>query len=266
MFVDGDFLLWGGLFAASAMLPKRWLASALSPGLRDQLRRWRWYFAVTGFFFVLINYYRYSFDWGDSNKFVLFLNLGLTLVIVWGAAQLAGSRWGFLGRGVWWFLLVASLVPHAYNFVSQVVISPHGAVLLFDKNSCAAAGWLKKSTLPSDVVLTASYGTIHFVTSLGGRPVLAGIYGDSNPYRQDGRKEELRRIYEEGDLLLLARLRPRYVCISRFEREQYKLHPCWSEFIKQEKLVLFHAGEASDFYSAFILDARLLPDRLGPGG
>jgi hypothetical protein len=258
MFVDGDFLLWGGLFAGWALLPGRWAGGGLLAGLRDHLRRWRWYFAVCGFFFILINCYRYSFAWGDSNKFVLFLNLGLTLVIVQGASRLAGPRLQYVSRGIWWFLLVLSLAPAAYRFVSSVVVAPHGETLLFHRNCREAARWLRESTRPSDVVLTACYGSVHFVTSLAGRPVVAGIYGDSNPYRQDEREGEIRRVYEGGDLQLLTKLQPRYICISRFERQRYRLHPCWAEFIGEGKAVVFHAGEADDFDSVFILDARLL--------
>ena len=258
LFVDGDFLVWGGLFAGLALLPRRWVGGWVSPDLREHVWRWRWYFAVCGFFFLLINYYRYSFDWGDSNKFVLFLNLGLTLVIAQGAARLIGPHLQSLSRSIWWFLFLLALVPRFYVFMSNAVVAPHGAVLLFHHNGQVVSEWLRRSTRPSEVVLTASYGTVHFVTALAGRPVVAGLYGDSNPYRQDERGEQIRRVYEEGDLALAEKLGVRYICISRFERRKYKLHRCWLDAMAQGRAVAVHSGEANDGYSVFVLDAQAL--------
>jgi hypothetical protein len=141
--------------------------------------------------------------------------------------------------------------------VASVLAEPYGSVLLLTGDERAAARWLRSSTRPSDVVLTGAYGYIHFVSSLAGRPVLAGLYGDSSPYRQDDRREEIRRIYEEGDLRALRKLGPQFVCISRYERDRYKLHPCWQEFIKKPGVLVFQAT-SEDCYAVYILDARRL--------
>jgi hypothetical protein len=259
-FIDGDFLFWGSLIAATAFLRPSQPSPDAAPGLplRDFLRQWRWYFAVCGLSFLGINFYRYSFDWGDSNKFVLFLNFGLTMVIVLGAASLRGGLGRILSRILWLFFFVLCVVPPAYQLAASILAEPYGSVLLFHGNDRAAAEWLRESTQSSDIVLTGAYGSIHFVSSLAGRPVLAGLYGDSNPYRQDQHSEDIRRIYEEGDLQALRKLNPRYVCISRYERSFYKLNPCWQEFIRKPGVLLFQAGVVEDAYAAYILDARRL--------
>jgi hypothetical protein len=263
-FADGDFLFWGLLFATVACVRRRHRAPAENSSARlwDFLRAWRWYFFVCGVFFVLINFYRYSFDWGDSNKFVFFLNLGLTLVITLGAAQWIGRRHHYLSSALWGFFLVLILAPPCYAFYVNVLRPGHGAgtVLLFEKNGRRAAEWLDQTLEPADVVLTAAYNTMHFVTPLAGQPTLAGIYGDSNPYRQDERQEEIRRIYEEGDLALLKKLGVHYLCVSRNERRKYTLHDRWTRFMQNSTGVAFHSGGGpEDYHSVYIFDVHLLP-------
>lgn len=215
------------------------------------------------FFFLLINFYRYSFDWGDSNKLVFFLNLGLTLVITLGAAQWSGRRHRYLSHALWGFFFVLAVAPPAYSFYANVLKPGQGdgTVLLFEKNGRRAAQWLDSNLEPDDVVLTAAYNTMHFVTPLAGQPTLAGIYGDSNPYRQNERLEEIRRIYEAGDLTLLKKLGIDYVCVSRNERRKYQLHPSWTRFIETGTGLVFSAGEGpEDYHSVYIFDAhRLAP-------
>ncbi len=259
-FIDGDFLFWGCLFAATAFLrkpPAQPDPQAPQP-LRAFLRRWGWYFAVCGLVFLGVNYYRYSFTWGDSNKFVLFLNLGLTMVIVLGAAELTGRLGRILSRSLWLLLLVLCVVPSLYRFRVSLAGAPHGSTLLFDDNDRAAARWLRTSTGLSDIVLTGANDPVHFVSSLGARPVLSGMYGDSNPYRQEERADEIRRVYEDGDLQALRHLAPRYVCVSRFERLRYQVNPCWREFRRRPGAVAFHAGDPDDPMAVYIFDANVL--------
>ncbi len=267
-FVDGDFLFWGALFAGGALVAgalDRRGGRPVGP-LGDFLRRWRWYFAVCGLCFVGVNCYRYSAAWGDSNKFVLFLNFGLTMVIALGAAGLRGGVGRAVSRALWYFFFVLCVTPPAYRLAATVLAEPYGSTLLFHYNERAAARWLRTSTRPGDLVLTGAYGSIHFVSSLAGRPVLAGLYGDSNPYREEAREEAIRRVYEEGDLEALRRLGPRYLCVSRYERTRYRLNPCWEEFARMPGVLCFRAGQPDDAAAALILDARALLERAAPAG
>jgi hypothetical protein len=259
-FVNGDFFGWGAVFAALAW----WRPAAVAaPGAaaagRAFLLRWRWFFAVTLGAFAVINFYRYSFFWGDSNKFVLYLNLGLALVIALGAARWLGSRRAWLSHALWTFFVLLCVVPHTYGFYANVLARPHGKILLFERNGMAAAAWLDAVERPGDLVVTAAYNTLHFVTPLAGLPTLAGIYGDSNPYRQDDRGDLLRRLYEQADFAVARQLGGTYVCVSRNERRKYRLHPRWSELM-QRGVAAFHAGGGpEDHHSVFIFHLSHLP-------
>ncbi|HVS51870.1 MAG TPA: hypothetical protein VHD62_05895 [Opitutaceae bacterium] len=254
-FTDGDFLFWGALFAALAFARRK-------RGVRDAwnfLARWKWFFAVTGFFFVLINFYRYSFSWGDTNKFVLFLNLGLAWIIVLGAAE--GERRGrpLVAHALWIFFFGLCALPPAYEFYSGIVAAPHDKILLFPRSEREAATWLEEHLPPGTLVLTAAYNDAHFVTALAGRPTLAGIYGDSNPYRQDERQEAIRRVYEEGQSAAWRALGIRYVCFSDRERLRYKLNPRWLELLRRGTGVVFHAGGGpEEGQSVYVVDVSRL--------
>jgi hypothetical protein len=261
-FANGDFLTWGLVFGGSALLLGLRRDAASGPGarLREFLRRWGWYFAVCLGCFALINVYRYSFDWGDSNKFVFFLNLGLVGVIMLGAAQWVGRRGRALSHVFWGFFLLLCVLPPTYNFYRRILATDHDMVLLFTGNDLAAADWLRTSTQPRDVVLTSTNEQIHFVSSLAGRPARLGIYSNSNPYRPNGMAALVRQVYEECDLSVLPQLKTRFVCISRTERHHYRLHPRWHQLMAKGTGVVFHSGgiDAEDDTSVFIFDSRVL--------
>jgi len=251
LLTDGDFLVWGLLFAVTAVFYQP---------LGRFLRRWKWYFFVCAGFFILINFFFFfPFEWGDNNKFVLFLNLGLTLVIVLGASQWIGRRGAWRSILLWYFFFALCVVPTAYEYYHDVFTYPDAKILLFGKNGRKAAAWLRLETKPTDVVLTAADNIIHFVTPLAGRPTLAGIYGNTNVYRQEKREEEIRRIYEKGDFGLVHKLGVRYVCISRNERRLYQISGRWTDLMVSGQAVAFHSGDPDDVYSVFLFDAKMLP-------
>ena len=258
-FANGDYFGWGLLFGALALV-RRTGNPAPADSLRAFLGRWKWYFAVCGGFFVFINVWRYSFDWGDSNKFVFFFNLGLSLVIVLGAAQWRDGRWRVLSHALWIYFVVLCVGPVAYEYYAYILVADHGEVLLFEKNGLKAAEWMKAKVKPTEIVLTAAHNFMNFTTALAGRPTLAGIYAESNPYRQDDRPQLIRRIYEGGELPLLRQLNVRYVCISRNERLEYKLHPTWTRLMNTGTGVVFQSGfSPEDSHSVYIFDCRRLP-------
>jgi hypothetical protein len=251
LLTDGDFLLWGGLYIALAA----WQRGAVW----RLLVQWRWYFLSCLLFFSLVNFFSFMYCWGDCNKFVLFLNLGLTLAIVYGAAEWTGRRGAWRANLVWVFLFSLSIVPHVYEYYRDIYTCPDGKILLFQRNSREAAKWLRSDTSPTDVVLTAAYNTIHFVTPLAGRPVMAGLYGNTDMYRQDEREEEIRNVYEKGAFEMVRKLGARYICISRNERRRYTINPKWLALMQQPKAIAFRAGEADEFDSVYIFDAKSLP-------
>ena len=130
---------------------------------------------------------------------------------------------------------------------------------MFHHNARGAAAWLKVNVPPSSLVLTSANNDIHFVTALAGLPTLNGIYGDSNPYRRDDQREEIRRTYEEAGFASLARLKVQYVCLSGYERLKYQLNPKWAELIARGTGVIFQVGVGpEDHESVYIFDAAKL--------
>lgn len=261
LFANGDYLFWGLVFAGLAFLRRRETDPAANPSrpVWEFLVRWRWYFLTCAGFFLLMNVYRYSFDWGDSNKFIFFLNLGLTLVITLGAAQWVGrGRW-LLSAGLWTFFLLLSAGPPAYAFYLHVIKAEHGMVLLWTKSGQDAAEWTRRHLPRDEVILTAAYNTMHWVTPLAGRPTRAGIYADSNPYRQDERAEMIRKVFEDGAVDLIDDLGARYVCLSRAERRKYHISPKWNDLAAKGTGVIFSSGQGvQDTYSVYIFDATKL--------
>ncbi len=260
-FANGDFFFWAALFATLAFVAR--VRGSRSTPVTRFLHTWRWFFAATLAFFLLINFYRYAFAWGDSNKFVLFLNLALSLLITVGAATaFAVTRLAFLSRALWWFFFVLCVAPPAYEFYDWVIASPHAKIILFHKNTRAAAAWLQAHTPPTATVLTAAFNDTHFVTPLAGRRTLAGIYSDSNPSLQPDRAERIRRVYEDADFAALRSLHVDYVCLSGGERLRYRLSPRWLALMSStpsDPALLFHAGDGPpDHFSVYLFDAARL--------
>jgi hypothetical protein len=256
-FANGDFFGWG-LFFLGLTAGRRWLgrgeAARLDPAWA-LLVRGRWCGAVLAGCFVFINCYRYSYDWGDSNKFVVFVNLGLTLVIVSGAAYATVGGRRVLAQGCWIFLASLCAFSPIYEFHRDVIAAPQGKILLFQAHGMAAARWLRDAAGPNDLVLTAADNTFHYVTALAGAPTLAGLYSESNPYRQPARAEQIRRVYEGGELALIEQLGVRFVSLSRAERRRYRIHPVWKELEASGRGVVFRSGRLDEFDAAIIFDA-----------
>lgn len=264
LFVNGDFFMWGAGFVGAALVAGGWKNRPRQAwrGLWGFLVQWRWYLLICLGFFALINSYRYTLFWGDSNKFVLFLNLGLALVITIGAARWRGGDGRALSRLLWLFFFALCVGPSAYEIHRDLVASGPGKILIFNRSEMAASDWLRANRGDGEVVLTAAYNVFHFVTSLSGSPTRAGIYGDSNPHRVRGRREDIRLVYENNDQDALRRLDIRYVCLSRGERRRYKLHPRWDELAAGNTAVVFKSGTWQEHDSVFLFDARLLSPSL----
>lgn len=266
-FANGDFLGWG-LFFVALTAGRRWFggeATRHDPAWALLVRARGCGLVLAGCF-VFVNCYRYSYDWGDSNKFVVFVNLGLTLVIVSGAAHAVVGGRRVLAQGFWAFFAALCAFPPIYEFHRDVIAAPQGKILLFQAHGMVAAQWLKEAAGPNDLVLTAADNTFHYVTALAGAPTLAGLYSGSNPYRQPGRAEQIRRVYEGGELALIDQLGVRFVSLSRAERRRYKIHPVWAELAASGRGVVFRSGRLDEFDAAIIFDAARMKAGLSGDG
>ena len=147
-----------------------------------------------------------------------------------------------------------------------MIAAPQGKILLFQAHGMAAARWLKDAAGPNDLVLTAADNTFHYVTALAGVQTLAGLYSGSNPYRQPGRAEQIRRVYEGGELALIDQLGVRFVSLSRAERRRHKIHPVWAELAASGRGVVFRSGRLDEFDAAIIFDVPRMKSGLGGDG
>lgn len=253
--VNGDYLFWSGLFIVLALFAGR-LPPAIRPRLRPLLaflRRWRIYFLVCGGAFVAINFYRYAANWGDSNKFVFFLNLGLCLVIAQGAA-----RMGPAARPLWGFFLVLTLFPYTWDFQTKVIRDKARTHLLFHHHTHFAALWLDRHLPIGSRLVTAESMDTHFVSALTGRPVIAGIYSNTNPYVSEALRLSIIDVYEKADMNALRSLDADFLFISAYERDRYRLHPFWTEQMKNPSVQAFAIGRPDDHRSVFIFRVKLL--------
>jgi hypothetical protein len=260
--VNGDFFFWGAVFTVIAIV-HYFRPGPPCPGprrVREFGRWWAWYFMVCIIAFIGINYYRYTANWGDSNKFIFFLNMGLTVLIVLGAAQWIGGPNALRSRVAWWFFFIFTIVPTGFDHAKKQFQFSARTNVLFHHYARDAADWIKSNTSSDAVFLTAAGADAHFLTALAARSARAGIYVHTNPYLPPELPAKIRRFYEEGDLVLLDELDVDYICLSVTERNLYSLHPRWDQWINDPSLQVFSSGEPTDRNSVFILDARRLSD------
>lgn len=238
-FVNGEFLFVGLLGVALILLLRRQTKDSLL-----FLRRTSGFAFCSIAVFLLINVYKYTINWGDSNKLVLFLNLWCAIYGGLGLVALA-KRSRFLGAVLIVFFAGIAVVPWLWNNIDRLKFPPSE---LFVADDMVAASWIK-SFSPSDALFLVSPQHIdHFVPPLTGRTVLAGIYSDVNPYTSRDRFEDIKRIYEEGDIYLASELGVQFIVVGRREISNFRLH---SMFQKNRGLVFEtqHEGKGIRIYS-----------------
>lgn len=253
--VNGDYFFWGGLFILLAFCGRR-LPARVRPRLRPLrafLCRWRVYFVVCGAAFFIINFYRYAANWGDSNKFVFFLNLGLVLVIAQGAA-----RMGHAARPLWLLFIGLTVIPPSLDFHAKIIRDGARNHLLFHHQAQFAARWLERHLPREARIVTAESVDIHFLSALTRHAVLAGIYSNTNPYVSQSLRVGIREIYETGSLERLRELKVDYLIISCHERTRYELHPVWLKRMNNPVAQTFSIGRPEDHQSVFVFDVKRL--------
>lgn len=127
--------------------------------------------AICTGYFLLINFYRFTPNWGDSNKFFLYLNLLCCLY----AGRLLAAGWA---RSRTWRIAAGftlgfcALVPTAVEAVDRFMREPER---LFSGGDQLVADWIRLNT-PHDAIFLSANSYVHPVTSLAGRRVVNGSY------------------------------------------------------------------------------------------
>jgi len=169
-------------------------------------------------FFILINFYRFSPNWGDSNKFFLFFNLMLC-----GFAGNMLSAWfkKQIGKPIVIFILViAALGPSALE--AYEIFSRPGT-LLFSGCDKIVAEWIKLNT-PQDSIFLTSDDVIHYVPSLSGRIVVDGAYTWNTGFKKPCVENDVKNIYLTGNRGLIKKYNISYILVGPHERRNFSIN------------------------------------------
>ncbi len=173
-------------------------------------------FAVTSGYFVVINFYRFTPSWGDSNKFFLYWDLMLCLY----AGRLLSRLWATsrAGQAVALTLLsLGSILPFADEWSLRY---RRGSSTLFTASDQTVADWIKANT-PKDAVFLTANSYTHLVPALAGRRVVNGSYTVETGYA-DGKIEELvTRAYREANPGLIKTVPVTHLLVGPEERSRY---------------------------------------------
>ena len=170
-------------------------------------------------YFVLINFYRFTPNWGDSNKFFLYLNLLLCLYAGRFVALLwQGSRGGRLvAAGLLGF---CALVPTTIEWISRY---QRDTERLFSGGDQLVADWIRLNT-PKDAIFLTANSFVHPVTALAGRRVVNGSYTRETGYADERLEALVARAYRQADPALIEQVPVSYVFAGPEEDTLYYIN------------------------------------------
>jgi hypothetical protein len=177
------------------------------------------FFLIFLAFFLLINFYRISPNWGDSNKIFLYFNLMLSLF-----AGILLKEWfekNRLGKVLSIVLIMISSILPSLLEASSIFIRP-GAVLFSacDRNT---ANWIKINT-PNNAIFLTSDDVIHYVPSLGGRKVVNGSYTWQTGFEKPEARGDVKKIYLTGDQNILQKYNISYILVGPQEKRNFMVN------------------------------------------
>ncbi len=176
------------------------------------------FFFIPFLFFLLINFYRFSPSWGDSNKFFLYFEVILCIF----AGSLLGSwfeknRWGKVFSIT--LIFIAALGPSLLE--AYVVISRSGS-FLFSACDRRVAQLIRLNT-GKDALFLTSNDVIHYVPSLAGRRVVDGAYTWNTGFRKQWTEKDVQRIYKTARQRLVKKYHVTHLLIGPQERRKYTI-------------------------------------------
>ncbi len=219
----GGIALWlGGAYAAAVVLRRRLWRPASWKTL-DRAQGFLLGLLVVGTVaFLGINFYRATPNWGDSNKFYFYFTIPMTVF----TGRVLGRWWrrGIPGRAVVaGILLVFSLIPYSVDacvsYRAAVVRlfrldrSAPGQRILFHAPEFVMADWIRASTPPTAVFLTAATQE-HFLPALTGRRVRCGAYVRQNGLANLDTIRDIQEIYRDPSFERLRRHPVDYILVS----------------------------------------------------
>jgi hypothetical protein len=171
---------------------------------------------VTGFFFLVINVYRFTPNWGDSNKFFLYFDLALCiysgrlLAFLW-----QGSRSWRIVAGL--LVSVGAVVPTASEWIGRYGREPER---LFSAGDRLVAEWIRLNTQKDAVFLTAN-STVHLVPAFAGRRVVNGSYTRETGFGDEATEALVARAYREADPALITKCKVTHIFVGPAEEGLY---------------------------------------------
>ena len=176
-------------------------------------------FAVGVFYFFVINVYRFSPNWGDSNKFFLYWNLALCTYAGWLLSRLWDNSRAHRILAVT-LVALGALIPSAAEFQLRL---RRESETLFTASDQLAADWIKLNTPPDAVFLSANT-VVHLVPALAGRRVVNGAYTRETGFADNSIEELVSQAYRDADPALITSLHVTHVIIGPSEEGRYHIN------------------------------------------
>ena len=186
--------------------------------------------AIAGFYFGVINVFRFTPNWGDSNKFVLYLNVllclcaGRWLAYLWQKSRVFKiTVVALVGLG--------SVIPSGIEWALRYRREPER---LFSASDRMIADWIKINT-PKDAVFLTANSFVHLVPALAGRRVVNGSYTRETGFADQRTEDTVARAYREADPFLITSARVTHVMIGPEENGIYRINR--AAFARHHRLI-----------------------------